>query len=193
MSRIDQRTARMFADRMPILAALLILASVASVSDAQAQAWPQRQQESTAWPQSSPEPQSNPWQQQQQQPPGRCGGFLPMKSEAEKTIAALNAAQKRKAPREEVCQLFKRLADATGKMATFLEQNKTQCGVPSEAITAVRKDHNKALGFQKTACSSAPAAQPSLSDVLGAPILPDSSTRPNMGTFDTLTGNPLIR
>ena len=116
-----------------------------------------------------------------------------MKSEAEKTIAALNVAQKRKAPREEVCQLFKRLADATGKMAMFLEQNKAQCGVPSEAITAVRKDHSKALGFQKTACASGPTAQPSLSDVLGAPILPDSSTRPNMGTFDTMTGNPLIR
>lgn len=199
MHQIDQRTARMFA-RTSILAGLLVVASMALVSEVQAQAWPQpqRQQESGAWPQSSPGAQSNPWQQQQQQVPpqgGRCAAFIPMKAEAEKTIVALNAAQQKKAPREEFCQLFQRLSNVTGKMVKFLEQNKMQCGVPSEAIVSVRNDHNRSLTMRKNACASGPAAAPpSLSEVLGSPVLPDSSTvRPNMGTFETLTGNPLIR
>ena len=211
MSRIDQRTQRMLFHRTPKLASMLVAVTIVSASVAFAQSWPQgQQQQSSAWPQSNPapqsgpRPQSNPWQRQQQQQqqsePKRdgnpCSGFLPMKSDAEKTVVAINAAQKKKAPREEFCHLFKRLSDATGKMLRFFEEKKAQCGVPSEAIVAVRTDHSRSLTLQKQACSSGPppGAAPSLSDVLSSPILPDSSVaRPNMGTFETLTGNPLIR
>ena len=111
-------------------------------------------------------------------------------------MVALKSANERKAPREEFCQLFQRLALSTAKMAKFLEQNKLQCGVPNEAVQRAKADHSKSLAYRKQACSAAPATAggPSLSDVLGAPVLPDStSNKPDMGTFNTLTGNPLAR
>lgn len=208
MNRIDVRTVRMSPHRVLVLAAVL---AVAGNSGALAQAWPQGQQssawpqsnsqgqQSNAWPQSGAGPQSNPWQQQQQQQANPCAAFLPIKEDAEKTVVALNAAQKRNAPREEYCQLFTRLANATGRMLKFLEQNKTQCNVPNQAVQDIRAEHNKSLAVRKNACGKGPGnasanATPSLSDVLGSPVLPDSSTtKPDMGTFNTLTGNPLIR
>ena len=132
----------------------------------------------------------------QQQPQANpCGGFMPIQKEAEQVMTALKAANDRKAPREEFCQLFQRLSASTGKMAKFLEQNQTQCGIPADAVKHAKIDHSKSLTFRKQACSTAPAAAgPSLSDVLGAPIQSDSSSnKPNMGTFNTMTGNPLTR
>jgi hypothetical protein len=131
------------------------------------------------------------------QPNNPCAAFGPIQQDAQKTLTELKTANERKAPREEFCQMFQRLALSTGKMVKFLEQNKLQCNVPAEAVQRAKTEYAKSLTFRKQACSTAPAGSgtPSLSDVLGAPILPDSSstTKPNMGTFNTLTGNPLER
>ena len=130
-----------------------------------------------------------------QQQANPCAGFVPIQKEAEQYLIALKAANERRAPREEFCQIFQRLSVSTAKMAKFLEQNKAQCGVPAEVLQRAKTDHSKSLSYRKQACSTAPAAAgPSLSDVLGAPVLPDSTTnKPDMGTFNTLTGNPLAR
>jgi hypothetical protein len=126
-----------------------------------------------------------------------CSSFVPMREEVEKILASLKSANERKAPREEFCQLFSRLSATTAKISKFLEQNKSLCNIPDQAIQSSRNDHSKSLLFRKQACSAAPpaAAQaPSLSDVLGAPIVTESSSnKPDMGTFNTLTGNPLTR
>jgi hypothetical protein len=124
-----------------------------------------------------------------------CDAFVPIRQETEKHMAAIQTANERKAQREEFCQLFQRLSVATGKMAKFLEQNKTLCNVPAEAIQRVKADYGKALSYRKQACSTAPApAGPNLSDVLGTPLLSDTTTtKPGGSTFDTLTGNPLAR
>lgn len=162
---------------------------VAGISAAMAQGWPQQ----------SSAIQSNPWQQQQQQQQPQtnvCAGFLPIRAEAEKAVNALNEAQQRKAQREEFCSLFQRLSVQTGKMVKFFEQHKVQCNVPSEAMQHAKIEHAKTLSMRKQACSSQPAtaSTPSLSDVLGSPVLPESqSNKPDMGTFNTLTGNPLTR
>ena len=110
-------------------------------------------------------------------------------------MAALKSANERKAQREEFCQIFQRLSVSSGKVAKFLEQNKTLCNVPAEAIQRAKADYSKTLTYRKQACSTAAApAGPNLSDVLGAPVLPDgSTTKPDTGTFNTLTGNPLAR
>jgi hypothetical protein len=130
----------------------------------------------------------NPAQQQQ------CAGFVPIRQQVEQGMASLKAASDRKAPREEFCQIFQKLAVSTAKIVRFFEQNKTVCGVPDEALQRARSDYAKSVGFRKQACSAAPPSGPSLSDVLGAPVLPDSSSnRPDVGTFNTLTGNPLTR
>lgn len=128
--------------------------------------------------------------------PNPCSAFLPIRQEVEQGMGALKAASERKAPREEFCQIFTKLSASTAKIVKFFEQNKTLCGVPDEALQRAKSDHGKALGFRKQACAAAPpaASGPSLSDVLGAPVLPDSTTnRPDIGTFNTLTGNPLQR
>jgi len=109
-------------------------------------------------------------------------------------MAALQAANQRKAPREEFCQIFTRLSVATSKMSKFMEQNKSVCRVPDEAIQHARADYVKIMGFRKQACAqNAAPAGPSLSDVLGAPLLPDSTSNKQDGIFNTLTGNPLTR
>lgn len=132
----------------------------------------------------TPQPQENP-----------CAAFVPIRQEAEQSMAALKSANERKAQREEFCQIFQRLSVSSGKVAKFLEQNKTLCNVPAEAIQRAKADYSKTLTYRKQACSTAAApAGPNLSDVLGAPVLPDgSTTKPDTGTFNTLTGNPLAR
>lgn len=133
----------------------------------------------------------------QQQPamPAVCESFTPLRQETEKLMAALQSANERKAPREEFCQIFQKLAGATGKIAKFLDQHQSTCGVPLEAVQRSKTEHGKTLTYRKQACSTAAApAGPKLSDVLGAPILPDTTTnKPNDGIFNTLTGNPLTR
>jgi len=124
-----------------------------------------------------------------------CAAFVPIRQEVEQQMVALQSANERKAPREEFCQIFQRLAASTGKMAKFLEQNQALCGVPAEAVQRAKADYSKSLNFRRQACSAGAApAGPSLSDVLGSPLLPDETTvKPGRGTFDTLTGNPLAR
>jgi hypothetical protein len=122
-----------------------------------------------------------------------CSAFGPIRQELEQVLTNIKAANDRKAPREEFCQLFQRLAGSTSKVVKFFEQNKALCGIPDEAIRRAKADHSKSLTVRKQACAPAPPSGPSLSDILGGPVLPDSSSRPNVGTFNTLTGNPLTR
>ena len=89
--------------------------------------------------------------------PAVCESFMPMRQEAEKNMAAIQAATERKAQREEICELFKKLSGSTGKMAKFLETNQAACGVPPEAIKRARSEYSKistfASGLQCRACA----------------------------------------
>ena len=130
-----------------------------------------------------------------QQAPSVCESFLPIRQEAETGMAALKAATDRKAPREEFCQIFTKLSGTTARISKFLEQHQAQCNVPAEAVQRAKADHGKIATYRKQACSTASApVGPRLSDVLGAPLLPESSqSKPNDGIFNTMTGNPLTR
>ncbi len=110
-------------------------------------------------------------------------------------MLSLKTANERKAAREEFCQIFQRLSVTIGKVSKFLEQNKTLCNIPPEALQRAKNDHKQVLTYRKQACSTAPGpGAPSLSDVLGAPLLQDSTTtKPDSSIFNTLTGNPLSR
>ena len=132
---------------------------------------------------------------QQPQAPNVCASFLPLRQDAETTMGAIKAATDRKAPREEFCQLFTKLSAASAKMSKFLEQHQTTCNVPADAVQRAKSEHGKVAGFRKQACATGPApAGPKLSDVLGAPIQPDSSQdKANCGVFSTMTGCPLTR
>ena len=125
--------------------------------------------------------------------PSVCETFAPLQQEAQTGMAALKSANERKAPREEFCQIFTKLSGTTGKVAKFVEQNKAACNIPAEAVGRAKIDHSKVVGYRKQACSvAAGPSGPSLSDVLGAPVLTDSNTaKPESNIFNTLTGNPL--
>jgi hypothetical protein len=134
--------------------------------------------------------------QQQQQPP--CfNEFMPLRNDAEKHGKAIEAASKRKAPREQVCVLFKRFAAAEEKYVKYAETNATWCGIPAEAVKQMKANHTQTLKIRQRVCAVAAPAKPrgpSLSDALGTTRVPDaSSTRTGRGTFDTLTGHPLNR
>jgi hypothetical protein len=131
---------------------------------------------------------------QRPQPPNICESFTPIRLETESNMAAVRVATERKAPREEFCQLFTKLSGSMAKMSKFLEQHQTPCNVPPDAIQKAKAEYNKVLGYRKQACNTTAPSGPRLSDVLGAPLLPESSTaKPNDGIFNTMTGSPLTR
>lgn len=127
--------------------------------------------------------------------PPVCGTFAPLQEQAQQSMAALKVANDHKAPREEFCQIFQKLSVTLGKVSKFLDQNKTTCNIPAEALQRAKSDHTKVLGYRKQACAvAAGPSGPTLSDVLGAPVLTDSNTtKPESNIFNTLTGNPLTR
>lgn len=140
----------------------------------------------------------------QQQPP--CvRDFLVMRANTEKAAAALKAANDRKPPLSEICQLFNRYISAEMKMLKFMETNNVWCGIPPQAVQQVKTNHTQVTQFRKKVCDAAKAqasgggggpALPSLSDALGTTRVPDATTtttKSGGGTFDTLTGNPLAR
>jgi len=129
------------------------------------------------------------------QGPSPCDGFLPLRDDAQKKGAAIGAAQKRHADRQEMCKLVTVFSVAEEKAAQFLEKNKGWCGVPDEAIASAKDMHAKTVHFKEVVCSPAPQPHiPTLSDAIGGPSHDTAkNTKTGAGTFDTLTGNPLAK
>ncbi|HEY2533274.1 MAG TPA: hypothetical protein VGJ20_35975 [Xanthobacteraceae bacterium] len=131
-------------------------------------------------------------------PTSACNDFMKLRDAAREKGEAIGAAEKRQADRKEVCTLVTRFAAAEGAAVKFLEDNKTWCGIPDQAVSQAKLNHEKTLKFRTVVCSNAPEARPkapTLSDTIGTPTLDTSKntkTGPG-GTFDTLTGNPLAR
>jgi hypothetical protein len=137
---------------------------------------------------------------QPQQPPPACQQLLTMRDETAKSAQVLQAAGEKKAPPEEMCKHFKVYLAAESKMVKGLEQGSTTCGVPAEVIKQVKASHAKASEIGKKVCDAAAMGPrptgPSLSEALGTtPVVPDASntSKRGQGTFDTLTGSPLVR
>jgi len=133
-----------------------------------------------------------------QQPPPCFNEFMPLRNEAEKRGTAIQAASKRKAPREEICGLFKHFAEAEAKYVKYAETNATWCGIPEQAVQQMKSNHSQTLKIRGQVCAAAAAPAkprgPTLGDALGTTsVVTPSGTRTGRGTFDTLTGNPLTR
>jgi hypothetical protein len=134
----------------------------------------------------------------QQQPPGgtQCSDFAKLTAEAQKRSALVSAAMKAKADRKELCTLMTSFVAAETSVVKFLEANKVWCGVPDDAITVSKANHEKSMKFRAMACTEeGPRPKPpSLSDAIKSPTVDtDKNTKTGRGTFDTLTGNPLAR
>jgi clan AA aspartic protease (TIGR02281 family) len=90
-----------------------------------------------------------------------CNNFLLLRVSAQQAAAAVRTATERKAKREEVCALVKRSTTAEAMMVKFLEDYKTSCGVPDQAVQQAKANHEKTLRFRAAICVEDPAAAPS--------------------------------
>jgi hypothetical protein len=124
--------------------------------------------------------------------------FAPMRAEAEKRANVLKAAMQKKVPREEACAHIKSFAAAEAKVVKFVTVNAQTCGIPQEAVTQMKVNHEKTMKAQTQVCSASAGPPkptgPGLSDALGTtrsttldPLAPQS------GGLDTLTGNVLTK
>jgi hypothetical protein len=113
-----------------------------------------------------------------------------------------NAIQKAAATKQQpvVCQAFRNLATAEGKLIKYFDDHGKECGVPADAVKARKGNYAKIVEIRTKVCdtAAAPKRAPSLSDALGTSRLPTVSDTPaadgrRNSTFDTLTGNPLNR
>jgi hypothetical protein len=127
----------------------------------------------------------------------KCADFQRIGTDTKKKADAVQAAINAKADRKQVCTLLTTFAASEAALIKFLEDNKTLCGVPDQAITAQKAGHEKSLKFKTMACSDAPGPQQkpaTLSDAIKMPKVDSATnTKTGKGTFDTLTGNPLAR
>lgn len=154
--------------RRSVAAALAVLASGAAAS--------------TAWAQSTPV---------------QCNAFMQLRDDAQKKAVAVRTAMEHKVERKEICALVQRYYAAESTVVKFLEDNKTWCGIPNEAIKAAKDNHEHTAKFRTAACAEGPAAKPkapSLSDAIGTPSVDTgANTKTGRGTLDSLNGNPLAR
>jgi hypothetical protein len=145
-------------------------------------------------------PGQSPFQQRPQEPP--CfKDFAPLKGEAEKRGKALQTAMQKKVSREEACTLIKSYSAAEAKVVKFIVENSQSCGIPAQAATAMKANHEKTLQAQHQICTMSAAGAPrptgpGLSEALGTTRIPGATLdplAPHSGTLDTLTGNVLTK
>jgi hypothetical protein len=126
-----------------------------------------------------------------------CNSFIKLRDEAQQKALAVRTAVEHKAERKDICGLVTRYYSAESVVLKFLEDNKTWCGIPDQAIKAAKDNHEHTSKFRTAACTEAPAAKPrapSLSDAIGTPSVDTgANTKTGRGTLDSLNGNPLAR
>jgi len=132
-----------------------------------------------------------------QSAPVQCNAFVQLRDDAQKRAMAVRTAVEHKAERKDICALVQRYYAAESTVVKFLEDNKTWCGIPDQAIKAAKDNHEHTGKFRTAACTEAPAAKPrppSLSDAIGTPSVDTgANTKTGRGTLDSLNGNPLAR
>jgi hypothetical protein len=132
-----------------------------------------------------------------QSPAVDCNSFIKLRDEAQQKALAVRTAIQSKAERKDICALMQRYFTAESIVVKFLEDNKTWCGIPDQAIKAAKDNHEHTLKFRTAACTEAPAAKPrvpTLSDAIGTPSVDTgANTKTGRGTLDSLNGNPLAR
>lgn len=132
-----------------------------------------------------------------QSAPPQCNAFPQLRNDAQEKAMAVRNAIQHKAERKEVCTLVQRFYAAEATVVKFLEENKSWCGIPEQAISTAKQNHERTLKFRTAACSDAPEAKPrppSLSDAIGSPAVDSGdNTKTGRGTLDSLNGNPLAK
>jgi hypothetical protein len=132
-----------------------------------------------------------------QSTPPQCNAFNQLKMDAQEKAMAVRTAIQKKRDRKEICTLVKTFYAAEGVVLKFLEENKTWCSIPDQAVTIAKTNHENTLKFRTAACTEAPVAKPrppSLSDAINQPSVDTAgNTKTGRGTLDSLNGNPLAK
>jgi hypothetical protein len=126
----------------------------------------------------------------------QCNDFIKLSDDAKTKAAAVQNGGQKHVERTVMCGLVTRFTAAETLVVKFLEDNKTWCGIPDEAITASKTNHEKTIKFRDMVCAEGPTKPkpPTLSDAIGTPTLDTAkNTKTGRGTFDSLTGNPLAK
>jgi hypothetical protein len=125
----------------------------------------------------------------------QCANFPKLRDEAKAKAETIAALGKRHGDRAQMCTAVQAFTTAEAAVIKFLEDNKTWCGVPDQAVAQAKAMHVKTVQFRDTVCAEGPKPKaPTLSDAIGAPTLDTrKNTSTGRGTFDTLTGNPLAQ
>jgi len=132
-----------------------------------------------------------------QSAPPQCSAFAQLRNDAQEKAMAVRTAIEHKAERKEVCTLVQRFYAAESSVVKFLDENKSWCNIPEQAITTAKSNHERTLKFRTAACSDAPVVKPrppSLSDAIATPSVDSGdNTKTGRGTLDSLNGNPLAK
>lgn len=86
-----------------------------------------------------------------------CGSFIKLREDAQQKALAVRTAVEKKAERKDICTLVQHYYAAESTVIEFLEDNKTWCGIPNEAIKAAKENHEHTAKFRIAACREAPA------------------------------------
>jgi hypothetical protein len=134
----------------------------------------------------------NPWAST---PPPCVQQFLKLREAVEKQGNAAKTAREHNASREEMCKVITVFVGAEEKMVSYAAANASTCGIPPQAVQQMKVGHARTIQVKTQICSAGPQGgpvAPTLSDALGTNTLPTVDAKASrMGTFDTLTGNPL--
>ena len=125
----------------------------------------------------------------------QCQAFAKIRDDAKQKADKVAEISKKHGDRKEMCVAVTRFSEAEAKVVKFLEDNKTACNVPNDAVQGARQGHANTMKFRETVCAEGPKPKiPTLSDAISTtPVDTQKNTRTGPGTFDTLTGNPLNR
>jgi tetratricopeptide (TPR) repeat protein len=107
-----------------------------------------------------------PWAQPKTSTPAQCNAFVQLRDDARKKALAVRTAVEHKVDRKEICTLVQRYYTAESAVVKFLEENKTWCGIPDEAIKAAKGNHEHTDKFRTAACSEAPGPPPESDEII---------------------------
>jgi hypothetical protein len=114
----------------------------------------------------------------------QCNAFLQLRDDAQKKASAVRTAVEHKDNHKEICTLVQRYYAAEITVVNFLEENKTRCGIPDEAIKIAISNHALTDKFRAAACNDVFPLE-RLEDALGA-----QSTSPTSDSGDVLAFKP---
>ena len=116
-----------------------------------------------------------------QPPSGICANFPKLRDDAKAKAEAISVIGKKHGDRKDMCAAVQIFTAAEDKVVKFLEDNKSSCGVPDQAVAQAKTMHANTIKFRDTVCAEGPKAKPpTLSDAIGSTPLdePVSITQP---------------